>query len=123
MIALPLRPQGDAPLSVLALGAHPDDVEIAAGGTLLSLAERHPGLDLTLVLDCADEAGTALGALRRGIKAIRVTASPEARAKLAALAESYGARLDEDERPCLDLLDSCMEQADLAARCRDWLTT
>jgi hypothetical protein len=87
------------------------------------LAERHPGLDLTLVLDCADEAGTAMGALRRGVKAIRITGSPETRAKLAALAESYGARLDQDERPCLDLLDSFMEQADLAARCRDWLTT
>ena len=28
---------------MLALGAHPDDIEIAAGGTLLSLAARHPG--------------------------------------------------------------------------------
>src|SRR5580704_10311170 len=50
------------------------------------LAERYPDLDLTLVLDCADEAGTALGALRRGVKAIRIAASPETRAKLAALA-------------------------------------
>jgi LmbE family N-acetylglucosaminyl deacetylase len=39
-----MRPSGDGPLSVLALGAHPDDIEIAAGGTLLTLAERHPGL-------------------------------------------------------------------------------
>lgn len=85
------------------------------------LAERHPTLDLTLVLDCADEAGTALGALRRGLKAIRVEGSSELRAKLAALAATYGARLDEDDRPCLDLVDGLAEQADLAARCRDWL--
>jgi LmbE family N-acetylglucosaminyl deacetylase len=32
------------PLSVLAVGAHPDDIEIGAGGMLLSLAENHPGL-------------------------------------------------------------------------------
>ncbi len=86
------------------------------------LAERHPALELTLVLDCADEAGTALGALRRGVKAIRVTAAPEVRAKLAALAQRYGARLDEDDRPGLDLVDGLVGQADLASLCRDWLT-
>ena len=85
------------------------------------LSERHPDLELTLVLDCADEAGTALGALRRGLKAVRIAGPPEVRAKLAALAETYGARLDDDERPCLDLVGGLVEQADLAARCRDWL--
>jgi LmbE family N-acetylglucosaminyl deacetylase len=34
----------DRPLSVLAIGAHPDDIEIGAGGTLLSLAGSWPGL-------------------------------------------------------------------------------
>ncbi len=29
---------------MLAVGAHPDDIEIGAGGMLLSLAENHPGL-------------------------------------------------------------------------------
>jgi LmbE family N-acetylglucosaminyl deacetylase len=50
VITLQLDRPGDGPLSVLALGAHPDDIEIAAGGTLLSLAERHPGLHVRYVL-------------------------------------------------------------------------
>jgi LmbE family N-acetylglucosaminyl deacetylase len=50
MIALRLDASANAPLSVLAIGAHPDDIEIAAGGTLLSLAERHPGLRVRYVL-------------------------------------------------------------------------
>ena len=37
MIGLSL---GDQPLEVLCLGAHPDDIEIGCGGTLLRLAER-----------------------------------------------------------------------------------
>lgn len=37
-------------MSVLAVGAHPDDIEIGAGGTLLGLAESHPGLQAHYVL-------------------------------------------------------------------------
>ncbi len=85
------------------------------------LAERYPALDVELVLDCADEAGTAQGALRRGLKAIRVGGSDAVKAKLRALAAGYGARLDEDSRPSLDLVGGLVERADLAARCRDWL--
>jgi LmbE family N-acetylglucosaminyl deacetylase len=36
--------------SVVALGAHPDDIEIAAGGTLLSLAQNNPGVRVHYVL-------------------------------------------------------------------------
>jgi LmbE family N-acetylglucosaminyl deacetylase len=43
---LPLRLSApeDRPLSLLLIGAHPDDIEIGAGGTLLTLAESQPGL-------------------------------------------------------------------------------
>ena len=44
MLPLLLTTSPGEPLSVLALGAHPDDIELGAGGTLLSLAESQPGL-------------------------------------------------------------------------------
>ena len=51
MIALDLP---DGPLTVVALGAHPDDIEIGCGGTLLALAAAHP-LTVHYVLPTGNE--------------------------------------------------------------------
>src|SRR5436190_870849 len=40
----------DAPLRILCLGAHSDDVEIGCGGTLLRLLAERPGCDVRWVV-------------------------------------------------------------------------
>ena len=51
-VVLPLHLElpTERPLSVLMIGAHPDDIEIGAGGTLLTLAESRPGLHARYVV-------------------------------------------------------------------------
>ncbi|WP_107704621.1 PIG-L deacetylase family protein [Nocardioides allogilvus] len=63
-----IAPHG--PLSVLCLGAHPDDIEIGCGGTLLSLAGRDDvtvvGLVLTGTEERQDEARASLARFAPG---------------------------------------------------------
>lgn len=46
MLPLQFAPPPGRPLRLLAIGAHPDDIEIGAGGTLLTLAESQPGFEV-----------------------------------------------------------------------------
>ena len=50
MLPLQLPSASARNFSVLAVGAHPDDIEIGSGGTLLSLAATQPGLQLRYVV-------------------------------------------------------------------------
>lgn len=50
MLPLRLPSSSSAPLSLLVAGAHPDDIEIGAGGTLLSLAQSYPRLRVRYVV-------------------------------------------------------------------------
>lgn len=67
----------------------------------------YPGVAVTAVFDCGDDPGLALGALRHGLKVIRLAAGDDARRRVAEIAAAGGARLEDiaAAAPALDLLD------------------
>jgi LmbE family N-acetylglucosaminyl deacetylase len=70
MLPLQLSGPPGRPLSLLAVGAHPDDIEIGAGGMLLSLAENRPRVRYVVLTGSAErqaEARNAAGAFLPGI--------------------------------------------------------
>lgn len=81
---------------------------------------RHAGAQVTAVFDCGDDPGMALGAVRHGLKVIRLDAPAETRDRVADIAAQAGARLEDEGRepgPALDLL----EARDAEAAVRAWL--
>ena len=62
MLPLRLEPPPGRPLSVLAIGAHPDDVEIGAGGLLRQLAARPLQVRYVLLTGTAERQGEARSA-------------------------------------------------------------
>lgn len=82
-------------------------------------AKAHPGVTAIAILDCGEEAGTALAALRLGLKHLRFSGNKAAGAKLAELASVQGATLEEA------LPDAVLDLRDLRdpeAACRAFLS-
>ncbi len=77
-------------------------------------AASYPQASVTAALDCADEAGTALAALRCGFKLVRFTGPEDARVRLDDIARQLGATVEGavmadtlDLLDCKDPLASC----------------
>jgi hypothetical protein len=84
---------------------------------IAAAARDHPAARYETVLDCADEPGTALAALRAGCKRVIFLGTVDTRAKLAEIAAAIGARLEAGEGRALDLLG----QRDAEAACRAFI--
>ncbi|MCH7936076.1 MAG: class II fructose-bisphosphate aldolase [Proteobacteria bacterium] len=86
-------------------------------------AKPYSGLSVTAVFDCGSDPGLALGALRHGLKAIRVDIAADVLGKITDIAAQSGARVEFDDeqegagKTALDLLDL----DDPEAAVRTWL--
>lgn len=68
----------DRPIRCLAVGAHPDDIEIGVGGTILRLADERPDMMLRMVVlsgsaDRAAEARASASTLAPGTGGVTIT--------------------------------------------------
>jgi hypothetical protein len=88
------------------------------GAVLRAAREAVPAAECTALLDCGDDAGAAMSAIRAGLEAIVFTGRADVAARLADIALQAGARLL-TERPAvaLDLGASFFADNDML-RCR-----
>lgn len=80
-------------------------------------ARAHPQARYTAVLDCGDEPGLALGAMRHGIQAVRIHNGPELSGKLADIAAQRGVTVYQGGGPEMDMAG----MTNLLGACRAWL--
>lgn len=112
-------PRGVMLLSAAAAGG------FAGPGWFLALVaearRRHPGVPCAAALDCADAAGSALMALRAGVRIIVLDGGCPAFAAIAAAAAEVGARVLPARPPALDLGRIDLRRRDDLARLAAWL--
>ena len=105
------------------LRSAPGAAAYAGAGYLKAIVDEaaaaYPAADVAAQIDCGEDPGTALGALRAGWPAVVFSGDVELHAKLADIAAQCGAEALSGgaDGPLLDLLD----RADPEAACRDFL--
>ena len=82
-------------------------------------AREFPGVNFVESLDCGEDAGHAMAALREGVRMVRLSGPKKVRAKIASMAKKVAATLDDDDAAALDLL----AVDDPAAALREWLAS
>jgi hypothetical protein len=81
-------------------------------------SSEYPAVEFTSVLDCGDEAGTVLAALRHGVSRVRYDGPDAVAARLADIAGQSGATIERGAlEPALDLLG----HDDIETVCRAFL--
>jgi hypothetical protein len=85
--------------------------------------EAVPEARFSALLDCGDEAGTVLAALRAGVEGVIFTGRADVAARLADIARQRGARFETARLAALDLgADFFAAERHLVARCAEVLT-
>lgn len=112
------------PRGVLLLSAPAAGVSAGPGWFLALVAEarrRHPGVPCAAALDCADAAGSALAALRAGVRIIVLDGRCPAFPAVAGAAAEVGASLLPGRPPAFDLGRIDLRRRDDRARLVGWL--
>jgi hypothetical protein len=90
-------------------------------GVVAQAAAARPGVAHCAALDCADAPGTALVALRAGVRLVVLDSACPAFAAVRAAAAEVGAQLLPARPPSLDLASLDLRRRDDLARLADWL--
>ncbi|MEO3472773.1 hypothetical protein AAFN86_12965 [Roseomonas sp. CAU 1739] len=112
------------PRGVLLLSAHGAGGFAGPGWFLALVAEagrRHPDARWDAALDCADAAGSALAAVRAGVRVIILDGTCAGFAAVAAAAAETGARLLPARPPAFDLAGIDLRRRDDLVRLAAWL--
>jgi len=84
---------------------------------LAMVRSEYPGVEIAGILDCGDQPGAVMAALRQGLTTVRFSGPKSTAEVLAELADQYGARLVTRRIAARDLGD----EPDPADACRAWL--